>query len=74
MKFEWDETMKKEYDFTNAEQGKFYRPIDQLKIPVYLERDVRKSLLATAAKAKKSVGALVNDLLRNDIEIARSLR
>ena len=66
--------MKKEYDFTNAEQGKFCRPLDQLEIPVYLERDVRKSLLATATKAKKSVGELVNDLLRNDLEIARSLQ
>ena len=66
--------MKKEYDFTNAEQGKFCRPLDQLEVPVYLERDVRKSLLATATKAKKSVGELVNDLLRNDLEIARSLQ
>jgi hypothetical protein len=66
--------MKKEYDFTNAEQGKFCRPLDQLEIPVYLERDVRKSLLATAAKAKKNVGVLVNDLLRNDLAIARSLQ
>jgi hypothetical protein len=66
--------MKKEYDFTDAEQGKFCRPLNQLEIPVYLERDVRKSLLATAAKAKKSVGALVNDLLRNDLAIARSLQ
>ena len=66
--------MKKEYDFTNAEQGKFCRPLDQLDIPVYLARDVRKSLVATAAKAKKNVGELVNDLLRNDLEIARSLQ
>ena len=66
--------MKKEYDFTNAEQGKFCRPLDQLEIPVYLERDVRKSLLAKATKAKKSVGTLVNDLLRNDLEIARALQ
>jgi hypothetical protein len=66
--------MKKEYDFTNAEQGKFCRPLDQLDIPVYLARDVRKSLLTTAGKAKKNVGELVNDLLRNDLEIARSLQ
>jgi hypothetical protein len=67
-------TMKEEYDFTNAEQVKFYRPLAQLEIPVYLESDVRKSLLATAAKAKRSIGELVNGLLRNDIEIARSLQ
>jgi len=65
--------MKKEYDFTNAEQGKFCRPLDQLDIPVYLARDVRKSLVATAARARKNVGELVNDLLRNDLDIARSL-
>ena len=66
--------MKKEYDFANGEQGKFCRPLDQLEIPVYLERDVRKSLLAKATKAKKSVGALVNDLLRNDLKITRALQ
>jgi hypothetical protein len=31
-------------------------------------------LLATAAKAKRSIGEVVNDLLRNDLEIARSLQ
>jgi hypothetical protein len=35
--------MKGEYDFSNAEKGKFYRPIEELKIPVYLEEDVRLS-------------------------------
>jgi hypothetical protein len=33
--------MKKEYDFTNAEQGKFYRPIDELDIPIYLDEEVK---------------------------------
>ena len=32
--------MKKEYDFTNAEQGKFYRPIEELDIPIYLDDDI----------------------------------
>ena len=29
--------MKDEYDFSNAERGKFYQPGAQLNIPVYLE-------------------------------------
>ena len=37
--------MKKEYDFTNAEQGKFYRPIEELEIPIYLDNDVKEYLL-----------------------------
>ncbi|WP_446012137.1 hypothetical protein [Candidatus Electrothrix sp.] len=34
--------MKDEYDFTNAEQGKFYRPIEELDIPVYLDKEIRQ--------------------------------
>jgi len=34
--------MKKEYDFSKGERGKFYRPDIQLNLPVYLEPDLRK--------------------------------
>lgn len=34
--------MKHEYDFTNAEQGKFYRPLEELDIPIYLDQDVKE--------------------------------
>ena len=33
--------MKKEYDFSKGERGKFYRPDIQLNLPVYLEPDVK---------------------------------
>ena len=29
--------MKEEYNFTNAEQGNFYAPIQELDIPIYLD-------------------------------------
>jgi hypothetical protein len=32
--------MEKEYDFFRAEQGKFYRPIEELEIPVYLDKNI----------------------------------
>ena len=32
--------MKKEYDFSKGERGKFYQPGVELKVPVYLEPDV----------------------------------
>jgi hypothetical protein len=41
--------MKAEYDFSTAEQGKFYRPIDELEIPVYLDKDVEKFFYQRAA-------------------------
>jgi len=31
--------MKNEYDFTNAQQGKFFRPIEELEIPIYLDKE-----------------------------------
>ena len=34
--------MKKEYDFSKGERGKFYRPDTELNLPVYLEPDLRK--------------------------------
>jgi len=32
--------MKDEYDFSNAEQGKFYVPAEAIQIPIYLDDDV----------------------------------
>ena len=33
--------MKKEYDFSKEERGKFYRSDAKLNLPVYLEPDLR---------------------------------
>ncbi len=65
--------MKKEYDFTDAQQGKFYRPIEQLEIPIYIDKDIQKVIVSVADKSNKSISELVNSLLKNDIEIAQSL-
>lgn len=37
--------MKKEYDFTNAQQGKFYRPIEELDMPIYLDDEIKSFFL-----------------------------
>lgn len=44
--------MKKEYDFSKAEQGKFYRPIEQLEVPVYLDKEI-KAFFGKKAAAKR---------------------
>lgn len=66
--------MKKEYDFTDAEQGKFYRPMEELEIPIYVDKNIQKVIVSVADKSNKSISELVNSLLKNDIEIARSLK
>jgi hypothetical protein len=67
--------MKDEYDFSNAEQGKFYRPIEELDIPVYLDKEV-KAFFIEKVKAKGqefSLNQVINALLKKDIEISNQL-
>jgi hypothetical protein len=67
--------MKDEYDFTDAEQGKFYRPIEDLDIPIYLDKEVKAFFIERLkAKDKKfSLNQVVNSLLKKDIEISNQL-
>ena len=65
--------MKEEYDFSKGARGKFYKPDTQLNVPVYLDADVLE-YLASRAKAKGvEVNAIVNDILRKDIELIEGL-
>ena len=59
--------MKKQYDFSKGERGKFYRPDVELNIPVYLEPDVAKAVRQRARKSDVSIGAVVNEWLRKAI-------
>jgi hypothetical protein len=67
--------MKKEYDFTDAEQGRFYRPIEELDIPIYLDKDVQDFLMKYVGKDEdnSSLSELVNSLVKKDIEISKKL-
>jgi hypothetical protein len=66
--------MKKEYDFSKAERGRFYRPHAKLNLPVYLEPQVQVWLDKIAVKRGEDVGKLVNRLLKKEIELAEALR
>lgn len=65
--------MKKQYDFSKGERGKFYRPDIKLNIPIYLDEEV--SAFVEKIASKKGVGrsVVVNDLLRGDIKLAEAL-
>jgi len=62
--------MNDEYDFTNAEQGKFYVPVEEIETPIYLDKDISEFLRKKQGNLN-SLQTLVNDLLRKDIEIAQ---
>jgi len=61
--------MKDEYDFSNAERGKFYRPGVELQLPVYLDDEVRIYLQERAKSKGIDVNRLVNDMLKRDIDL-----
>ncbi len=66
--------MKKEYDFSKAERGRFHRPNAKLNLPVYLEPKVHAWLDKVAGKRGEDVGKLVNRLLKKEIELAEAAR
>jgi len=59
--------MKKEYDFSKGERGRFFHPEAQLNIPVYLDQDI-ETYFSQKAKAKGvDMQQIVNELLRKAI-------
>ena len=59
--------MKKEYDFSKGERGKFFRPDAELNIPIYLEPQIAEAVREQAKKRRTSIGSLVNECLRKEL-------
>jgi len=65
--------MKREYDFSNAVRGKFFRKGAELSFPIYVDGPVHKRLERLAKRKGKPVADLVNQLLKRDLELLESL-
>ena len=65
--------MKKEYDFSKAVQGKFYRPLEKLDIPIYLDREVKTFLNRRAGKKNGNLEKVVNAILRKEMELLKEI-
>jgi hypothetical protein len=65
--------MRKEYDFSKGERGKFYRPDMKLNIPIYLDEEVSAFVDKIASKKRIDRSSVVNELLRVDIKIAETM-
>jgi len=66
--------MKREYDFSKGERGRFFREGAQLQLPVYLDADVREYLQDRAQEKGVEVTRLVNDLLKREIDLIESVK
>jgi len=65
--------MKREYDFSKAVRGKFYRKGAELRLPIYLDPKLQNKLERLARKKGKDVGEMVNQLLRKDVAFLEDL-
>ncbi|MBU1397491.1 MAG: hypothetical protein ABIJ52_08635 [Pseudomonadota bacterium] len=65
--------MRKEYDFSKGERGKFYRPDMKLNIPIYLDGEVSAFVEKIASKKGIDRSSVVNELIRGDIKLAEAM-
>jgi hypothetical protein len=65
--------MKEEYDFSNAERGKFFRPEAKFNLPIYLEEEVLEFFSQRAQAKGVDLNVLLNDLLKKDIAFVKAV-
>jgi len=66
--------MRKEYDFSKGERGKFYHPDAEFNSPIFLEPDVAAFLRELAEKKGIEIDSIVNDWLRKNIDLVQSAK
>ena len=65
--------MRREYDFSKAVRGIFYRKGAELRLPIYLDPKLQSKLERIARRKGKDVTEMVNQLLRKDVEFLEEL-
>lgn len=63
--------MKKEYDFSKSERGKFYSKDVKINLPIYLDSENQEFIQMIASKKNSDLSKVVNDLIKNNIKIAK---
>jgi len=61
--------MKREYDFSHAVRGKFYRKGAKLRLPIYLDTKLQSQLERLARKKGKELGEVVNQLIKKEVDL-----
>ena len=66
--------MKREYALSKGVRGKFYRRRWKLNLPVYLDEEVFLFVQDIASKRKADASTVVNQLLRGNMELAKTIK
>jgi len=65
--------MRREYDFSKAERGKFYRKGARLRLPIYLDNKLQHHLEKIARRKHQEMGEMVNQLVKKEMELIEEL-
>ncbi|GJM27154.1 MAG: hypothetical protein DHS20C16_35690 [Phycisphaerae bacterium] len=65
--------MKKSYDFSNAERGKFYKENTTIRVPIYLDPKLQGQLQTIADHKGKGFEELVSQLLSHEVKLLKDL-
>ena len=66
--------MRKEYNFSKGERGKFYHPDVKLKLPIYLDEEVIAFIEDIANKKGTDFSFVANQLLRSNMQLAEAIK
>jgi hypothetical protein len=62
-------SMKKQYNFSKGEKGKFYIPENEIEFPVYLNENNRKYYSEHASEKKVAISKLINNILSRNKDL-----
>ena len=65
--------MKKEYDFSRAERGRFYRKNADLRLPIYLGSRLQKQVESLATRTGRDLGDVVNQIVETEMQLIGDL-
>jgi len=65
--------MKKEYDFSKGERGKFFKPNVELNLPIYLNKTTMETLLKFSKEKGVEVEDIITDWIKKDISIVNTV-
>ena len=65
--------MKKEYDFSKAERGRFYKKGAVLRLPIYLDASVQDEVEDLANRTGRNVRDVVNRIVREQVRLIEEL-
>ena len=66
--------MRKEYNFSKGERGKFYHPEVKLNLPIYLDEEVIAFIEDMANKKGTDFSFVANQLLRSNMQLAEAIK